>query len=81
MVPVAVVVSQLLARAAPVAYTNRVCAEGLHVSVFHFIQVYICCLFVVYAMNLNEPFSYSVRPEERTGAHAEILSLRSGYQT
>ena len=28
-------VSQLLARAAPVAYTNRVCAEGLHFSAFH----------------------------------------------
>ena len=32
-------VSQLLARAAPVAYTNRVCAEGLHFSAFHFY----CC--------------------------------------
>ena len=29
-------VSQLLARAAPVAYTNRVCAEGLHFSAFHY---------------------------------------------
>ena len=39
MVPVAVAscVSQLLAHAAPVAYTNRVCAEGLHFSAFHFI--------------------------------------------
>ena len=28
-------VSQLLVRAAPVAYTNRVCAEGLHFSALH----------------------------------------------
>ena len=28
-------VSQLLARTAPVTYTNRVCAEGLHFSAFH----------------------------------------------
>ena len=28
-------VSQLLAHAAPVTYTNRVCAEGLHLSAFH----------------------------------------------
>ena len=28
-------VSQLLARAAPVTYTNRACAEGLHFSAFH----------------------------------------------
>ena len=31
-------VSQLLARAAPVAYTNRVCAEGLHFSAFHLLS-------------------------------------------
>ena len=31
-------VSQLLARAAPDAYTNRVCAEGLHFSAFHLLQ-------------------------------------------
>ena len=32
-------VSQLLARAAPVAYTNRVCAEGLHFSAFSLVFI------------------------------------------
>ena len=37
MAPVAVVVlASLIARAAPVAYTNCVCAEGLHFSAFHY---------------------------------------------
>ena len=46
MAPVAVAscVSQLLARAAPVTYTYRVCAEGLHFSAFH----------IKYKMKANE---------------------------
>ena len=35
-------VSQLLAHAAPVAYTNRVCAEGLHFSAFSCLICFQC---------------------------------------
>ena len=42
-------VSQLLARTAPDAYTNRVCAEGLHFSAFHFIG-FISCRITFYEL-------------------------------